>query len=314
MSLPPIFDADGRRAHPSVADAERFDALLARMTAAWHGLPDKPDEDPERTLRALWAFAAGNPRTIAQLDAALPALSEMTFTHLEQLIEDRLAGVPLSYLIGRQSFMGLEFLAGPQAMIPRRETEILAHGALKLLRMLAETRDHVRVLDLCTGSGNVALSLAYNVPACDVIGADISAEAVSLAQRNAVHLGLAGRAAFLQSDLFTAFEAEEFWGTFDMVTCNPPYISSARVNLLPGEIAGFEPRLAFDGGPLGIGVINRALREAPRFLKPGSWFGMEVGLGQGKAVLRALSGAGKYTHVHAESDAQGAERAVFGQV
>jgi release factor glutamine methyltransferase len=300
---------------PADSDNTRFHMLLARLAATWHDLPEKPDENPEITLRALWLAAAGLPHSVGKLNgAALPALDGSTASNLEHLVEKRLAGMPLAYLTGRQSFLDLEFLAGPEAMIPRRETEILTLGALRLVRALAEARGRVRVLDLCTGSGNVALALAHYAPTSQVIGADISARAVSLAQRNAVHLGLVHRAAFLQSDLFTAFESEEFWGTFDMVTCSPPYIASSRVDLLPGEIAGFEPRLAFDGGPLGVDVIHRTLREAPRFLKPGSWFGVEIGPGQGNAVMRAYLGMAQYARWRVERDTQGTERAVFGRV
>jgi release factor glutamine methyltransferase len=287
-----------------------FAELSGRLAAAWQGLPDKPDERPASTLRALWLFVGGP----AGPAGALPALDEGAVAQLEALVARRLTGEPLSYLVGRQVFMGMELLASPAAMIPRQETEILGRAALGLLQALAQERGLTTVIDLCTGSGNVALALAWYVPSGRVWGGDLSEEAVQLARQNAQHLGLADRVQFRAGDFLTPFETEALAGRVDLVTCNPPYISTARAEKLPHEIAGFEPRLAFDGGPFGIRLLTRLVKEAPRFLKPGGWVVCEVGLGQGEAMARAFQKASVYRKVQMFADERGEVRVLAAQI
>ena len=299
--------------HPTSQQA-LFDELLVKIAARWAGLPDKPDENPENNLRALWLATLGRPLSVKQLAGDLPALDEAAESRLRELVDQRMSGVPLAHLTGRQSFMGVEMLAGPEAMIPRQETEILGNAALAILKMLVEQRGSAQVIDLCTGSGNLALVLAFHVPRCQVVGVDLSPEAVELARRNAEHLGLADRVQFREGDLFGPLESTDFWGQADMVVCNPPYISSAQVEALPHEIAGFEPRLAFDGGPFGVKILTRLIREAPRFLKPASWLCFEVGLGQGRMMASMLDKSPNYGQVKTLRDDAGNLRALAAQV
>jgi release factor glutamine methyltransferase len=289
-----------------------FDGLLAEVSASWLGLPDKPEENPENALRALWFAAAGLPKSVRQVaDSKLPILDELGEAHLRDLIIRRARGVPLAYLTQRQSFMGIEMLAGPEAMIPRAETEIVGMAALEALRALVKERGEVQVIDVCTGSGNLALGLAFHEPKCKVIGADISSKAVALATRNAAHLRLSDRVQFRESDLFAGFGAEDFFGYFDLITCNPPYISSSSVEKMPREIVGFEPRPAFDGGPFGVTVVTRLIREARRFLKPDSWLCFEVGVGQGALMAQWLAKTPGYSQVRTCCDDRGEVRALL---
>lgn len=278
--------------------------LMARLRDSWQGLADKPDETPEGTLEALWAFAGCSG---AEVD-------EARASQLKALVERRLAGEPLSYLIGRQVFMGIEFLSGPEAMIPRKETEILGYAALEVLRAIVTERGPATVVDLCTGSGNVALALASLVPDCRVHGSDISEASVRLAGRNAQFLGLEARADFRAGDFLAPFETGEFLGSVDLLTCNPPYISTARVETMAREIAGFEPRAAFDGGPLGIKLLARLVKEAPRFVRPGGWVACETGLGQGESMSRMFQKSPDYQQVRNFNDAEGRVRAMAAQV
>ena len=170
----------------------RCAALAPRLQT----LPDKPEETVEATLRTLWHLAGGQALSVeAAARVALTPLDATGEARLDALIDQRLAGTPLAHLSGRQHFMGLEMLASKDALIPRAETELLGRGALKVLRELAAAAGPggVTVLDVCTGSGNLALALAHHEPKARVFAADLSAEAVALAQRNAVHLGLASR-------------------------------------------------------------------------------------------------------------------------
>jgi release factor glutamine methyltransferase len=263
--------------------------LMAELSDRWAPLPDKPDETLEATLRGLCAKSGG--------DEAL----------LRDLVRRRLDGVPLSHLTGRQIFMGIEMLAGPEALIPRKETEIVCRGALRKLMGLVSPS----VIDVCCGAGNLGLALAANVSAAKVLGSDISAEAVALANRNAAHLGFADRVRFEAGDLFAPFDFPANIGQFDLIICNPPYISSSRVDKLPREISEFEPRAAFDGGPFGVRILTRLVREARKFLKPDGWLAFEVGLGQGTPMRKILENSVDYREVEMLPDAEGETRALL---
>ncbi|MBN8924742.1 MAG: modification methylase HemK [Rhodanobacter sp. 68-29] len=287
-----------------------YDSLLERLAATLRILPDKPRENADNTLRALWFAAVGQPRSAVAANAgALPPLAdETTRRALVQLVERRLAGEPLAHLTGRGCFMGLELLAGPEALIPRVETELLAHACVELLQS-ADARHPARVVDVCTGSGNLAFAIADRVPDAEVHGADLSAEALALAARNRGHLGLA-QVQLRCGDLLAPFAAD-FDGTVDLVVCSPPYILSAKVPQMAAEISNHEPRLAFDGGPLGVSILLRLLEESPRLLRAGGWLGVEVGLGQGPAMQRRLLRDPHYDEVRALVDERGDLRAIL---
>ena len=289
-----------------------FHDMSTRLTAGLSLLPDKPEETPDSTLRALWHAAADAPVSVQKAGAlALPALDADGVERLRTLIAQRVAGIPLAHLTGRQNFMGLELLAGKEALIPRKETELLGRAALDVLQTLAAGRDEVIVVDVCTGSGNLALALASHVPQARVFGADLSSEAVALAQRNARHLGLQERVEFRAGDLLAPFDEPAFHERLSLLVCNPPYISSKKVDSMPGEIIGHEPRLAFDGGPLGIRIVERLTREAPRFLAAGGFLIFEVGLGQGPALLRRLAGNKSYATLKSFADEAGEIRVIL---
>lgn len=281
-------------------DALFADILQSEVLPYWKGLSDKPEETPQNTLRALWFLAAGSPCSVeATQGPPLPGLSAAGRERLQELVTRRMQGTPLAHLTGRVSFMGIEMQAGPQALIPRKETETLGRAALEALDRIISERGFAVVVDLCTGSGNLALALAYHQPACEVYGSDLSQEAVALAEKNAYWLKLNHKVSFRYGDLLEPFDNEQFLGKVDLLVCNPPYISSARVPAMAEEIAAYEPSLAFDGGPFGLSVVFRLIREAPRFLRPGSWLCFEVGAGQGPALLTRLERSGDYRSVTA---------------
>ena len=273
-------------------------------------LPDKPDEDARSTLHALWHAAAGQPLAARRaVKASLPNLDLAGRDRLRGLVGARLGGTPLAHLLGREDFMGIEFLASAEAMIPRRETELLGFAALERLRAILERKAEAIVVDVCTGSGNLALALALHEPRCRVHGGDVDAGALVLARRNAKHLGIDGRVSFRQGELLDAFDDAAIRGRTDLLVCNPPYISSGKVDTMAEEIARHEPRLAFDGGPLGIRVLHRIVNEAPAFVAPGGWLALEVGLGQGEATLRRMQHRG-YADISPLFNEQGAIRAL----
>lgn len=286
-------------------------ALRERLANDLDVLPDKPEETPDSTLRALWFAAAGSPRsaTAAAL-GELPALAHDHAHALEHFVTRRLAGEPLAHITGRQRFMGLEMLSAPQALIPRAETEQLAGASIDLLQSSTASRP-ARVIDVCTGSGNLAFAMAHHVTDAEVFGSDLSVEAIDFAQRNGRHLGLSSRVQFRTGDLLAPFETADFIDHTDMIVCAPPYIRSTKVEQMATEIADHEPRLAFDGGPFGVTILMRLIEDAPRFLRPGGWLTLEVGLGQGPALTKRLQRDGNWQDVRALADANGDTRVLL---
>ncbi len=281
-----------RRADPmqmrSELDLAVASAFAQRLGKLQRDLPlhaDKPDETAEATLRVLWHVAAGQALSVVSAaSTALPLLNEAALQRLDSLMSQRLSGQPLAHLSRRQHFMDLDMLVGPEALIPRVETEQLGRVALALLQGM----QNPAVLDLCTGCGNLALGIAHYAPQAQVWGGDLCSAAIALAQRNAQHLGLSHRVEFHTGDLFAPFQDLGLRGRLDLIVCNPPYISSGKIDSLPAEIHAHEPRMALDGGPLGVNVLHRLLREAALFLRVGGWLALEVGRGQGQSVMRRL--------------------------
>jgi release factor glutamine methyltransferase len=202
-------------------------------------------------------------------------------------------------------------LAGPAALIPRKETEILGRAALTKISCMARKRGELTIIDVCTGSGNLALAYAYYEPQARVYASDLLPEAVSLAQRNVEFFGLGERVTTRLGDLLAPFEEEQFVGRCDFLSCNPPYISSAKLKEMHPEIARHEPEAAFNGGVYGVSVLMKIVRQAPRFLRPGGWLGLEVGHGQGEGIARQLAKNPAYAAVETYVDAAGEVRAIL---
>lgn len=292
-----------------------FRELLGETSAKLSALPDKPEETAENTLRALWQVAAGKPMSAEQAAATtLPALNASTQTRLRELLAQRFSGTPLAHLTGWQRFMGMELMASREALVPRKETELLGTLALTVLRQLTRDQKIARVIDVCTGAGNLALTLATQVSAAQVYASDLSVEAVQLARRNGAMLGLGNRVEFRQGDFLHPFADGQFDHNIDLLVCNPPYISTGKVSTMPTEIIGHEPSLAFDGGPFGVKILQRLLTEAPLYLRAGGWLAFEVGLGQGPALMDRLRRNPAYADVAGVVDAAGAVRAVVARV
>jgi len=284
-------------------------SLLEQLRNSWKAQPDKPEETLESTYRALHFAAAQVPKSAHDaMRFPLPELDTEAERRLCLLIEMRCSGIPLSYITGRDHFMGIEMLAGPVALIPRAETEILGYETLAISRSLSIKRGILTVMDICTGSGNVILGLAALEPNIKGIGSDLSLEAIEFARKNAMHLGLDDRVKFIQSDLFESFNSEEFFGKIDIITCNPPYVSSQKIKKLDREIFQHEPKLAFDGGPLGYSILRRFIRDAPKFLKPDSFVCFEIGIGQGPLVARMLKNSNLYREIRSLNDSTGKVR------
>lgn len=226
-------------------------------------------------------------------------VTEEELAQYKEMLEKRSAHIPLQQIIGRQSFMGLEFYVDENVLIPRQDTELLVEEALQ------ELHDGMRILDMCTGSGCILLSLLKYSNDCEGIGADISEEALKVAERNRVQLGLKN-AAFIRSDLFEAVE-----GKFDLLVSNPPYICSDVIDTLMPEVREHEPRQALDGSADGLHFYRRILAECRTYLKPGGILLFEIGYDQGEAVKRLMEENG-FLEVEVKKDYGGLDRVVLG--
>ncbi|MFS8070691.1 MAG: peptide chain release factor N(5)-glutamine methyltransferase, partial [Byssovorax sp.] len=197
------------------------------------------------------------------------------------------------------------FRVDKRVLIPRPDTEALIEVALERTRPLSLS---ARVLDLCTGSGCVAITIARERPTMSVTGADISPGALTVARENAVRLG-AVTLGLAQSDLFQALDPAH--RKFDLITANPPYIADEEIPTLAVDIHKFEPRLALAGGADGLDLVRRILTEAPPFLAPGGVLAMEIGAGQSPEVIGLFTEAG-FDDITARRDYGGHERVISG--
>jgi release factor glutamine methyltransferase len=279
-----------------------------------HFLEDKPEETLDSTVKALWFAAAGLPKsTVEAIKLPLPELTEQQTKTLYQLVDQRINNTPLSYITGRQNFMGIELLSDHRALIPRKETEILGRKALELTNKITERRQNAIIIDVCCGCGNLGIALAYfnHIPL--VYATDLSEEAVELTKDNISFLNLKDRVQVRQGDLFSAYESAEFYEKTDLVVCNPPYISTSKVEKMNTEISANEPVLAFDGGMLGTKIIQKLMREAPKFLTNDGWVIFEVGLGQGPFIIQMCERTKLYRQIDSVSDESGNIRVILAQ-
>lgn len=238
------------------------------------------------------------------VDADRP-LAKPELAAYRELHQRRRAGEPVAYLLGVREFYGRPFRVDRRVLIPRPDTEALVEVAMERTRRVSLS---ARVLDLCTGSGCVALSLARERPTTRVLGADVSTDALVVAVENMIRLG-AVNCGFVASDLFAAFRPGV--DRFDLITANPPYIAEGEIPGLAVDIRAFEPRLALTGGPDGLDVARRIAAEAARFLDEDGVLAMEIGSDQGEAARAIFTEAG-FRDVQTRRDYGGLERVVSG--
>jgi release factor glutamine methyltransferase len=276
-------------------------------------LADKPEETVDSTLMALWFAASGVPKSITEATKyPLPQLTKQQLKLLDELIIKRLNGTPVAHITGRQNFMGIELISDSRALIPRRETELLGWKALELSLLVSSTKGRTEVFDLCCGSGNLGLGLAYHNASSIIHASDISLDAISLARENIELLNLKDRVKVEQSDLFEVFNSDQFYNKVDIIVCNPPYISSFKVSKMDPEISNNEPSLAFDGGMIGLRIIQRLISESAQYLVPHKgWLLFEVGIGQGELIIEFSRRANHYQRVESISDSSGNIRVIL---
>ena len=262
-------------------------------------------ESAQLEARELVCAAAGKTREQFYRDMSLYTSGSVE-EKLAVLVERRLAGEPVAYLIGEWEFYGLTLTVDSHVLIPRMDTEVLAERAILLAR---EAGEGARVLDLCAGSGCVGLAVAANVPGCRVVLADISEGALKICKQNIRRCELNARVTCLQADALTPPEAA-LWD-FDVIACNPPYIPTGDLAGLDVSVRDYEPHSALDGGADGLDFYRAVAGRWGKALRLGGSLLFEVGVGQGGDVQSLLKENG-YVDVRATQDTQGIWRVVEG--
>ena len=272
-------------------------------------------------MQVLLAHVTGRNRAwlFAHPEANLTPEQEQAFQQARQRFEQ---GEPLPYILGHWEFYGLDFHVTPEVLIPRPETELLIESALAWVRMRSQPEAGLRILDLCTGSGIIPVTLATVLPNAGIVATDISPAALAVARLNAEKHGLGGRIRFYEADLFEVRNSitdnrysgldiriannESRIPTFELIVSNPPYIPTETLHGL--DVYGREPTLALDGGPDGMVVTRRLLAESKRYLAEGGAIRVEIEAGQGKIALETAKSHFPGAKVQIYKDLAGLDR------
>ena len=294
------------RGGPAKRAAPVADQWTIRSVIAWtqRDFEGRAIETARLDAELLVAHALGIERIGLYLDLDRPLKPE-ELLRIRELVSRRRKREPIAYILGRREFWGRNFEVSPAVMIPRPDTETLVERALDVLAPGAEAR----VLDLCTGSGAIAVTLAAERPAALVDATDLSPEALEVAGRNAVGLGVADRVRVLPGDLFAAL-GEAASPRYALITANPPYIAESELGTLAEDVVRYEPRIALTSGDEGLALHRRIVREAPDWLQPGGTLLFEIGAGQAAPVLELVASEPRLEGARTHRDLAGIERVV----
>jgi release factor glutamine methyltransferase len=282
---------------PTTTRASARATLASRLRALGFENPKR-----EATLLLVSVCAAGAVDLVAAPDAPLgPAAVE-----LDERLARRLAGEPLSRILGRREFWGLSLAISPDALDPRPETETIVEAAL--VEFAARRREPLALLDLGVGSGALLCALLSEFPAARGIGVDVSEGAANVARANVEALGLTNRAEIRLGDWGAGVD-----GPFDLIVANPPYVRSGDIADLPREVRDHDPLLALDGGEDGLDAYRALLPQIARLLAPEGRFFLEVGAGQAEAVEQIAAAAG-LAELATFDDLAGVARVVGGRL
>lgn len=228
-------------------------------------------------------------------------LSEEETRRYNDCIAKREKRIPLAYIIGHQEFMGIDFAVNENVLVPNQDTETLVEEVLR------EVSDGMRFMDLCTGSGCIALSILHYTNDTKAVATDLSPLALAVARENADRTGLSDRIVFEETDLFPKNGPEKF----DMIVSNPPYIPTDVIETLAPEVKSGEPYMALDGAADGLKFYRRIVEAAPNWLYSSGWLMMEIGYDQGESVSKLMAEAG-FHEIEVVKDLGGNDRVVRG--
>ncbi|MGZ3591816.1 MAG: peptide chain release factor N(5)-glutamine methyltransferase [Thermodesulfobacteriota bacterium] len=232
---------------------------------------------------------------------------------LEKLMQRRIAGEPLQYILEHQEFWSLDVRVDPRVLIPRPETELLVEQSLLILRQFRASKRISSVLEIGTGSGAIAIALAKELKDLFLVATDISLEALVLAAENARSAEVLNQINFVNGDLFGPLHSLKGGAAFDLILSNPPYITRGKIDTLAKEVKDHEPRVALDGGEDGLAFYRRIIPEAHSYLREGGWLLLEVALGQSGIVSGMIDKGGHFLKPESIPDLSGIGRVVKAQ-
>lgn len=228
-----------------------------------------------------------------------------------ELIKKRVNGEPLQYIIGHQEFMGIDFIVNRNVLIPRSDTEVLVEAVIEHVSKLKEKE--VSILEIGTGSGCIAISLAYYLKCTNITSVDISKGALEVAGMNAVKAGVKQRVTFLESDIFNAIDCSvNNKDKFDIIVSNPPYIPEWEIETLKAEVKGFEPLSALNGGNDGLFFYREIINNSQKYLKPNGLLALEVGYNQALEVCELMEKT--FGNISTVKDLSNIDRVVIGNL
>ena len=258
---------------------------------------------------------AGTTEAAAEANRILQAAQSATIIDIprvaREMAERRAVGAPLAYVTGREIFMGIEIIAAEGALAPREETELLGNAALAAIRNCGS--DAPRVIDMCCGSGNLACAIAHHMTEAQVWASDLTDGCIAVTRRNVAHVGVSDRVVVAQGDLFAGLSGFDLEASIDVVVCNPPYISQGKLATDRAELLEHEPREAFDGGPYGLSIQQRVVKDALPLLRPGGTLLFEISVGQERQVKMLFERAKTYENICLIANDAGEVRVVTGR-
>jgi release factor glutamine methyltransferase len=275
--------------------------LKQAVDCAYESFLKNDAPSPRLNAELLMMFVLGCDRAYLFAHPERPLTPEED-SRYQEVIKERARGCPTQYITGHQEFWGLDLIVTPSVLIPRPETEHVIEAVLGLAR--AHYPDgKLRIIDIGTGSGCIALALATELRCAEIHACDISEEALEIACINATRLGLEQRVQFRQSDLLGAYQG----GQFDFVVSNPPYVGESEADKVQKQVREFEPKIAVFSGVEGMDIYKRLIPQAYAVLKPGGWFVTEIGYSIEDQVKQCLAG---WSEIQTKADLQGIPRVV----
>jgi release factor glutamine methyltransferase len=282
--------------------------ILELLNWSTHCLTDHQIENPRLNAELLLARSLNLNREGLYTHLQDPS-GEEEKEKFERLIRKRLSGEPLQYILGYQEFWSIHFKVDPRALIPRPETELLVEQGLSILSAACLKRSPY-MLEIGTGNGAIAISLATEVRDLFIVATDVSREALLLARENAQSTGVLQRIEFVNGDLFNPIRLMRGQEPFDLILSNPPYIPRSQIQNLAREIRDYEPVAALNGGEDGMEFYRTIVSQGPSYLRSGGWLLLEVGEDQGKRVSAMIEEEGSFSRLEQIKDLAGIGRVI----
>ncbi|MFQ5638015.1 MAG: peptide chain release factor N(5)-glutamine methyltransferase [bacterium] len=285
--------------------------LLEILKLSTKYLSEHGIENPRLNAERLMAHVLNFSRVQLYLNYERP-LQEDELTGFRALLKRRAKHEPLQYIVGETEFMSLPFKVNPAVLIPRPETEILVEKTIEISKEKFDSQRELNILDIGTGSGNIAVSLAKNLLNATITAIDVSADALKIASENALGNGVEDKIEFHKFDFLGSDFVKESAEKFDVIISNPPYVSEKEFQQLPDEVRSYEPLGALKDGSNGVVFFHKIAEISHKLLTDNGFVAVEVGMGQAPSVMDIFR-KNNFAHIQLLKDLNGIERVVFGE-